>query len=540
MNCLPYTAGAFAIRFAIVTKAMPTVVFAIIVTLLVSATVIAQPFPEEHPMLVGEHRVWLSVAKVSGALYSSSSSATQSRASQLAMGPGPDPAQVYLYISSPTHGIRRFEYAPATGLLTNRVDVIPFVRGNGIALRANDRGQTELYASESYVSANAPSRILSRLRRFVDADGDGVFGSIGDVDAAIAQGVPAGFHTLNQIQILGDALFVGHGTRTLNGARQGADGDRFGESAFGGALLMIEDLDEVATVEDAAGFPAYVPHPTDSQYQDLIEAAATGAEAPYTSMASNKLRVHSAGVRNPFGVAFDQRGTVWFTVNFHRVNNTGFDRRVTGDGADPDAFDGPSNDDIHDQMFRAVAKGDYGYRNGNWQDQAATHTAGFFAGIGDPAWITPSHTFDNYDHGGVDTDSTDPAFNQFHDPAHPRGLGPHSAVTGLAFAPLSFPVRYYDHAFVARWNGQFGIVDGLDYRDIVLVDAALGDVERVASGFNAPIDVVDDGYGHLLVASYYGSIWRLTPNDAPRCGSCSPRREGDDRRTLHIAPLAAR
>ncbi len=476
MNCLPYTTGAFAIRFDMVTKAMPTVVFAITVTLLVSATVIAQPFPEEHPMLVGEHRVWLSVAKVSGALYSSSSSATQSRASQLAMGPGPDPVQVYLYISSPTHGIRRFEYAPATGLLTNRVDVIPFVRGNGIELRANDRGQTELYASESYVSANAPSRILSRLRRFVDADGDGVFGSIGDVDAAIAQGVPAGFHTLNQIQILGDALFVGHGTRTLNGARQGADGDRFGESAFGGALLMIEDLDEVATVEDAAGFPAYVPHPTDSQYQDLIEAAATGAEAPY----------------------------------------------------------------IHDQMFRVVAKGDYGYRNGNWQDQAATHTADFFAGIGDPAWITPSHTFDNYDHGGVDTDSTDPAFNQFHDPAHPWGLGPHSAVTGLAFAPLSFPVRYYDHAFVARWNGQFGIVDGLDYRDIVLVDAALGDVERVASGFNAPIDVVDDGYGHLLVASYYGSIWRLTPNDAPRCGSCSPRREGDDRRTLHIAPLAAR
>jgi hypothetical protein len=513
-----------------VAKATWTVVFAIAVTLLASATVIAQSFPEEQPVLVGDHRAWLSIAKVSGALYASSAPATQSRASQLAMGPGPDPTRVYLYVSSPTHGIRRFEYAPATGLLTNRVDVIPSVRGNGIELRVNDHGQTELYASESYVSANAPSRTLSRLRRFVDADGDGAFGSVGDIDAAIAQGMLGGFHALNQIQILGDALFVGHGTRTLNGARQGVDGDLFGDSAFGGALLMIEDLDDVATADAAAGFPGYVPHPNDAQYQDLIEGAAPGAEAPYTSTAPNKLRVHSAGARNPFGVAFDQRGDVWFTTNFHRVNNFGFDRRVTGNGADVDAFDGPSNDDIHDQMFRAVAKGDYGYRNGNWQGQAATHTVGFFAGIGDPAWITPSRTFDNYDHGGIDTDPTDPAFNQFHDPALPRGLGPHSAVTGLAFAPAAFPVRYYDHAFVARWNGQFGIVDGLDYRDIVLVDAALGDVERVASGFNAPIDVVDDGYGHLLVASYYGSIWRLTPNHVLRCGFCSPRREGDERR----------
>jgi len=51
-----------------VARATRTVVFVIAVTLLVSATGIAQPFPEENPVLVGKHRPWLSIAKVSGAL----------------------------------------------------------------------------------------------------------------------------------------------------------------------------------------------------------------------------------------------------------------------------------------------------------------------------------------------------------------------------------------------------------------------------------------------------------------------------------------
>jgi hypothetical protein len=68
MNCFPYTTGACAVRLARVARATRTVVFVIAVTLLVSATGIAQPFPEENPVLVGKHRPWLSIAKVSGAL----------------------------------------------------------------------------------------------------------------------------------------------------------------------------------------------------------------------------------------------------------------------------------------------------------------------------------------------------------------------------------------------------------------------------------------------------------------------------------------
>jgi hypothetical protein len=43
----------------------------------------------------------------------------------------------------------------------------------------------------------------------------------------------------------------------------------------------------------------------------------------------------------------------------------------------------------------------------------------------------------------------------------------------------------------------------------VLVHPVTGAVERVASGFNAPTDVLADAEGNLLVVSYYGSVWRI-------------------------------
>ncbi len=307
------------------------------------------------------------------------------------MGPEPDPAQVYLYVSRPPHGIRRIDYDLLTGAFSNRVDLFPSLRGNDIALRTNTLGQTELYASESYRSANVPSRTLVRLRRFVDRNGDGIFGSIGDTDAAIAQSIPQDSHSLNQIQILDNTLYVGNGTRTENGALEASSDNTFGESAFGGAILIIDDLDAVATIDDAAGFPAYLPNSTDAQYEDMIDGTAPGTDAPYTSSASNKLRVHSAGTRNPFGVATDRHGALWFTANFHQVNNSAFNRSLIDGGGDVEAFDGSSNDDIHDQLFRAIARADDGYRNGNWQ---ADPTARFSGRLETTSTLTSAATRD--------------------------------------------------------------------------------------------------------------------------------------------------
>ncbi len=473
----------------------------------------ASAFPEETPVVVDAHAPRMRIAKASGAIFSADSTPTQSRITQLAWGPGPDPEQTYLYGSSAAHGVRRMDYDDASGELANLVDVLPGISGNGIGFHVDASGHAVMYLSEGYDSANAPTRRLSRLHRITDADDDGVFGSGGDVSVVLVHGIPRDDHGLNQIQIRVDSLFVSNGVRTRNGALQTFTGDAFGESAYGGTVLSIDNLDAVPSTVNAAGFAAYLADPTDSEYEDMIDGTTPGTEAPFTSTASDKLRVHSAGTRNPFGLALDASGDLWFTSNFHRVNNSVYDRSVIDGSAEGDAFDGASNDDVHDQLFHATAKADYGYRNSNWQNDPAVQAAGFFAGIADPSQITPAFSFDNLDQdgpAGPDTDSTHAAWDAFHDPASPVGLGPHSALTGLEFGPLSMPLGYRNQIFVARWNGQFGpIIDDLVYTDVCLVSRVTGEVEQVVSGLAAPTDILADASGRLLIANYFGSIWRL-------------------------------
>jgi hypothetical protein len=474
----------------------------------------AAAFPEETPVLVGDHAGILAIEKISGSLYAADVTTNQSRATQLAWGPGPDPSKTYLYVASNVHGVRRLEYDVSSGFLSNQVDVLPSISGNGIAFRRDALDQAEMYLSEGYASSANPSLLLSRVWRFVDADADGVFDSGGDVSATIASGVPRDDHGLNQLQIRANALFLGSGTRTRNGALQTFSGDSFGESAYGGAILTIDDLDAVATIANAAGFAAYPEHPDAMTYADAIDGTTSGAELPFTTSAADKLRVHSAGTRNPFGLAFDGNGDLWFTVNFHRASHSVYDRSIIDATAEEDAFQGASDDDVHDQLFRASAFADYGYRNGNWQNDSSAQASGFYTGIGDATQLTPSHTFDNLDQdgaGGPDLDSGHPAWGLLHVPTSPQGLGPHAALAGLEFGRAPLPPRYRGRAFVSRWNGQTGIIDGLDYRDVVLVEPLTGAVEQVASGFNAPVDVLADERGNLIVASYYGSLWRIRP-----------------------------
>jgi hypothetical protein len=472
----------------------------------------AQAFPEETPGLAGDHATLLTIEKASGSIFAADVTANQSRATQLAWGPGPDPSKTYLYVASNVHGVRRLEYDAAAGALSNRVDVVPTISGNGIAFHTDDLGQDAMYLVDGYVSGADSSLRLSRLWRIIDADGDGVFASGGDVSAVIVWGVPRDDHGLNHLQIRGDSLFLGSGVRTRNGAVQTFSGDTYGESAYGGAILTIDDLNAVATAANAAGFAAYPEHPDATTYAAAIGGTTAGSELPFTTTASDRLRVHSAGTRNPFGLAFDPSGALWFTVNFHRSSHHDYDRSVLDASAEGDAFQGSSNDDIHDQVFRAAPLADYGYRNSNWQNDTDAQAAGFFAGVADPTQLTPAHAFDNLDldgSGGPDLDSLDPAWDALHVPASPEGLGPSSALTGLDFCWSGLPPRYHVHAFLARWNGQNGIIDGLDYRDVVLVHPVTGAVERVASGFNAPTDVLADAEGNLLVVSYYGSVWRI-------------------------------
>lgn len=445
----------------------------------------------------------ITVLQIDNGIFGTGSSSS----TQLAFGPGPDANRLYLYLSSPTHGVRRAVYDPAAGL-TGLTTILPNIRGNGLAFRTNANGQNEIYLSEPYTANNLG---FSRLWKVVDSDGDGDFTDAGTQSAAIVRGIPRNDHGLNHVQIIGDSLYVGNGVRTRNGDFQTfPPEDAFGESAYGGTILKIANLNNVETVNDSAGF--FPATPTSTEYRNLINGTNPVGSSPFISVADDKLRVMAAGTRNPFGLAVDKNGELFFTNNFQRAENHVFDRNDSGAAADLDAFGGDGfSDDIHDQMHKVVEFADYGYRNTNWQNNSQATGAGFFAAAGAKA----SLTFDNWSTpNAVDADIERPSSDPPHNPANPDGLGPHSSSNGLDFFyDVGGSSAFNGLAFVARWNST--VNDGgqsLTYRDVVSVDVTTGDVSRVLFDVRQPLDILADGLGNLLILEWNGGILLATPS----------------------------
>jgi glucose/arabinose dehydrogenase len=439
------------------------------------------------------HSSNLTISNIGGAFFNTSP-ANASRVTQMTFGPGPDPTKTYLYLSSATsnRAVRRVEYNPATGSFVGGLTTVSTIAGNGIAFHGNT-----MYLTEPYESSVNQSVSLSRLWRATDTNNDGIY----ETSIPIVEGIPRDDHGANQIQIRGNTLYVGLGVRTRNGVTQTFGGDAFGESAYGGSIGVIEDLTQVENSANSAGF--FLANPTAAQYRDLIDGTNPIGGSPYTSTVADKLRAFASGLRNPFGVRLDGDGALWATNNFQRTENNVYTRN----SSEGDAFGGDGfAEDIHDQMFKIQPKGDYGYRNANWQTDPVATNAGFFL----DANRQKSFTFDNYDDPAVpaDLDDADPAYNVLHVPASPVGLGPHSSSNGLDFYDgNAFPLQYHKDAFVARWNQS--VMDGgqtLQYRDVVSVDVDTGKTSRIASGFVSPIDVVADPNGNLIVADYGGSL----------------------------------
>lgn len=426
-----------------------------------------------------------------------------SRITQMAMAPGPTSGTQYLYLSSNQNGIRRVTYDMATStIIPNSLETVAgSIRGNGVGIHNG-----VVYATEPYESSASSSVDLSRVWRIEDMG----FGA----RAAIVEGIPRQDHGVNHIQVIGDSLYVGIGVRTRNGAFQTFSGDAYGESAYGGSIGVIENLNNVAGTANSAGF--YPANPTSAQYRNLIRGADPAGASPYTTTDDNKLRIHSSGTRNPFGLAVDGKDEVWFTVNFQRTENHEYARdnltSAEGDEFGDDGF----QDDVHDQLFRAVELADYGYRNSNWQDgNAAGNSEAIDNGFFQPENRAASFTFDNFvDPIAADEmDQLNPALDQDYDVNRPVGLGPSSSSNGLDFYKgNALPLQFHKDAFVARWNGV--IADGGDvitYRDVVSVDIDTGEVNRIAAGFQNPLDVLEDGQGNLLIADWGGSVWLIKP-----------------------------
>jgi glucose/arabinose dehydrogenase len=366
--------------------------------------------------------------------------------------------------------------------------------------------------------------------RVLTTGANGDWGAAGGLNTVIVQNLPAGFHQADQLitQKKSDGsvvLYAGIGVRTIDGVNGYPRTFNAKDNAYGGTISWIKDLRQVnGTVTDSAGF-GLTGNISNNNQPDYSNAG------PYTSTALNKLVVHSSGARNPYGLALDKAGNLWFTNNFQRAQSDGtFDgtlnpnthalkgyNNANVNGVNPsDPEPGPDlKNNVHDQLYKAVEKGDYGYNNINWRDDPAHSNtalksrAGVDAGFFDPKNLQRSKTFDNLSEppgGFKEYDQSD--IN------HIVGLGPSSSADGFAFyTGTAFPESYRGNAFIARWTPSISDSTGhtIQYADVVAVDPVTGNVRRIANRFSDPIDVEEDGFGNLLVADYGDrSIWRIS------------------------------
>ncbi len=400
---------------------------------------------------------------------------------QMQWGPGGR-----LYVSTALNGSWSYEYNPSTGALSQEIKCSEF-NGAGLAFDGNVLYQTTFPGN---------------LWRLSDDDGDFKYGEAGETKVAIVTGMPVGDHGINQIQIRRGALYIGIGARTSNGCtgdytrasgddyggtgfRDGGLGRSWGESAYGGSIGWIQNLAAVPSQTGAAN--AY-PDPTVTQ--TLIQQDAS----PYQTL-PNKLVVHSAGTRNPYGLVFEEpSGKLFFTNNFHRVNSQG-DGSV-GFGALRDALDADFSNDVHDQVFEARRGADYGYTNQNWR--------------GVSPYLDPTHRNYVRVHPLRYDALYDAGPYTLHDPANPKGLGPHSSANGIAvIGSRLLPAELDGGLFIARWTDEVEEEEEegsekrtLRYADVVCVSRTTKETVRIASGFENPLALLWDRARGLLVSDY--------------------------------------
>lgn len=451
------------------------------------------------------------------------------RPSQMVFGPD---GRLYITIADATGtdgpSVVRFDYDP-TGSLTSPTTAASTGGAVGIAFGAvslGPAGLPEASATTAMYLTDTARHGVSNLR-VLTRNAQGTYGGPGAIDTVIVQNIPGGYHQADQIIIAnGITLYVGIGVRTSDGASGHPGANSLRDNAYGGTISQIRDLRQVnGRVTDSAGFGLTGDNGTNSQ-PDARNAG------PYTSTALNKLIVHSSGTRNPFGLALDGNGDLWFTNNFSTTQADGtFDGTIDpvthilkgfdkGDLSLPDPSSPDLKNNVHDQLFKARPHGDYGSNNINWRDDAkhsnpeATSQAAVQSGFFNFAVHgVRSTTFDNLlpPRGG---------FAEYDQSNINRivGLGPGSSANGFAFyTGGSFPARYRGQAFITRWAGTTSDSTGhsVGYRDVIAVDVATGIGRQVARNFGNPIAALEDGHGNILIADYSTkAIYRITPAPA--------------------------
>ncbi|WZO97963.1 hypothetical protein EP7_005015 [Isosphaeraceae bacterium EP7] len=435
----------------------------------------AAPGAQAQPVVAAPYRAKLSIETALPAL--------PGHPTQMAWGP-----RARLYVISTNSGITSYRYNWITGKLTSPVQALPSANGLGLAFHGGD-----LYYSSMDGS----------LWKANDANGNGLFGEtgLGELKVALVTGIPIGDHGVDNIQIAGNTLYVGIGTRTINGQSgplssgalddfgnqgffSGGPGNTWGDSSYNGTIAWIKDLGQVVNATNSANAFNTVP-------ANISQALIQDDSGPVTKTDAGKLVVHSAGTRNPFGLALDAAGQLFFTVNYNRAKTNGDGTTVQ---AHPKDVVGPDlSMEVSDQLFRAVPGADYGFANVNWRGKSP-----FLSLNADGPNRAHSITFDNL---------ANPGPYVLHNPAQPVGLGPNASADGASFFyAAGLPDDLAGNLFIVRFNDEVTESSPgsrtLRYADLVAVDVQTGATKRVASQFSSPLAVLSDGLGRLLVADF--------------------------------------
>lgn len=200
--------------------------------------------------------------------------------SQMAFDPG-DPNHLYAarFSEGSTGGvITRYDYSTATGQVTDPITVAT-VAGAPLGLA--------FFNNDLYVSTTNNSTGTGGITRY-QAGADGTFGN----GVEFINNIPTGEHQVDQLQVQGNSLYVGIGTKTDAGVdnTQGVQ-----ESVYNGTISEITDLTKANYSADGA---------------DNLPLSSVLTDAD-----PGKLHVYASGFRNPFGVLVTATGQVWDTDN---------------------------------------------------------------------------------------------------------------------------------------------------------------------------------------------------------------------------------
>jgi hypothetical protein len=403
-----------------------------------------------------------------------------------------------LYVVTSDKGVFSFAYNKTTGVLSDQ-KLAAAITGLGIAF----------HKKEMYISTTDASTGAGAIWKLEDNNGNGVWGETqaGELNVGIVNGIPVGDHDVDNLQVIGDTLYVGVGRRTINGRNgrlssgslddyggsgfwSGGLGDTWGDSACNGTICWIQNLNKV---KNSAGGANIFKNSTLTQ--QLVQDDTT----PLRTTLVGNLLVHSAGCRNPFGLCVDSKGNLYFTNNFNRTytngNGTSGAGHITNSSGylNGDALGPDFSKDVYDQVFKAAPGADYGYHDDNWRPKNPMLNP-----------LAPGYT-------RVTSITFDNLFNQGpyaqYDPTKPNGLGPSASPDGCSFfyAP-HLPSALAGNMFICRYNSPITETSPgthtITYCDLVAVNVSNGKVNQVATGFNNPLCCLSDGGTRLLVGEY--------------------------------------